>query len=752
MLEKLQHIVIKVSEATDLDVAMAAIVSMVKAAMKVDQCSIFLVDPDDNHLLLTASDGLDPGAIGNVRLSPGEGLAGLVAKQQRPTTVANASEHPSYRYFPITGEARYRAFLGVPIVHLRNVVGVLVVQSMGDYQFSDEDVAFLVTISAQLAGVVHGAALGEHIRSAKMNERQSRIQGVASAPGVAVGTPVLPSPLADITQVEDKSEVDIEYEESEFLRAIAGVTSELLDSGERLRTILPEDTLDLFDAYIQLTNDEMMVNKTVDRIRGGQWAPAALRDTVKELTSLFEEMEDELLRSRSEDIRAVGRRILLQLHPEARRASEYPDSCILVGKEVSIARISDVPVQKLAGIVCFEGSALSHTAIMAKSLGIPAVMGLGRLPLKSFTSDLIVVDGYQGRVYQNPLPAVLAEFRRLEQEEVELRSRLRNDSSLPSITLDGDEITVLANVAMQSDIEPALKSGAAGVGLYRTEFPFMVRESFPVEDEQVNIYRKVLEAFAPKPVVIRTLDIGGDKPLPYFTLEDRNPSLGWRGIRVSLNHPEIFVTQIRALFRANIGTGNLKIMLPMVSTVAEVDEVQALIDQSRDDLASEGINVGMPPLGAMIEVPSMLFQIPELAKRVDFLSVGSNDLTQYLMAAARDNPNVSDLYDQLQPAVLRAIRDVVSDIHAADKEVTICGELAGDPIGILLTMGMGIDTISVSTAASARIKWVIRSFSRDVAKTLLENALRKRNAQEVRRLVQDAIEKAGLGGLVHAGK
>jgi len=752
LLEELRSILNQVSQAPDLDAALNTIVESVRTTMGVDQCSIFLHDPVENVLVLTATLGLNPESVGVVKLEPGEGLVGLVAEQRHPLLVDNASEHQQFKYFPITGEARYRAFLGVPVMHLRNIVGVLTIQTLGDRKFTENEEAFLVTISAQLAGVVHGVALSKHLHTARKSRSNSLIQGIPAAPGVAVGAPILPSPLSDLNQVDDRDAEDIDEEESRFRLAITGVTTELLDAIEKFKGALPEETLDLFTTYIGLANDVLLIDKTIARIKSGQWAPAALRDSIFELSALFELMDDELLRSRSEDVRAVGRRLLLQLSPETRQSFDYPDRCILVGTEVSVARMSEVPVEKLAGIISLEGSSLSHAAILARSLGIPAVMGIGQLSPESLDSTRVVVDGYQGCIFANPIPAVLAEYYRLEREEADLNTLLQQEESLPATTLDGIDINFKANISMLGDVASALRAGASGVGLYRSEFPFIIRESFPVEEEQTRVYRQILESFSPYPVIMRTLDVGGDKQLPYFPIEDHNPSLGSRGIRVSLNHPEIFVIQIRAMLRASEGLSNLKVMLPMVSTVSEIEEAYDLIKQVHRELLDEGSQVPMPALGTMIEVPALLYQIPELSNHVDFFSIGTNDLAQYLMASARDNPNVADLYDHFQPAVLRAISQAVKEANNADRDISICGEFVSEPAGALLAIGMGVRSLSMSSASFAKIKWVVRNFTKKDASHFLDMAVRCNNVDEVKKLAATVLEEAGLGGLIRAGK
>ena len=420
--------------------------------------------------------------------------------------------------------------------------------------------------------------------------------------------------------------------------------------------------------------------------------------------------------------------------------------------EVSLARIADVPRDRLAGVVCFKSSALSHTAVVARALGVPAVMGLGDLSAERLEGRSVVVDGYRGRVFVDPIPSVLKEFSRLEHEERELNREVEHLRDLPAETTDGVRVSLFVNTGPLTDIQPSLAVGAAGVGLYRSEFPFMLRESFPSEDEQYQTYRQILEAFAPRPVVMRTLDIGGDKPLPYFPIEENNSLLGWRGLRVTLQHPEIFLAQLKAMLRANAEFGNLRLLLPMVSTAAEVREARQVLSRAIESLSQTGVIVEPPPLGVMIEVPGAIYALDMLATCAEFFALGTNDLTQYLMAVDRGNPRVATLYDHLHPAVLRAVRDAISRAHDVGKPISLCGELAGDPRGALLLLAMGVDYLSVAASALPRTKWVIRSVSHAHASELLEEALCIPDARGVRELVNHALENADLGGLLRAGR
>jgi phosphotransferase system enzyme I (PtsP) len=337
------------------------------------------------------------------------------------------------------------------------------------------------------------------------------------------------------------------------------------------------------------------------------------------------------------------------------------------------------------------------------------------------------------------------------EDDLALTNELEALRGLPPETTDGYLLPLYLNTGLVSESRPVGIEESAGVGLYRTELPFIVRDRFPGEEVQVANYRMVLKTFAPRPVTIRTLDVGGDKALPYFPVVEANPFLGWRGIRITLDHPEIFLTQVRAMLRADIGLGNLQLLLPMITTVGEVDDALLLIHRARNELLDEGFPVSLPPVGVMIEVPAAVYQTRALARRVQFLSVGTNDLTQYLLAVDRNNPHVARLYSELHPAVLRALVDIMEGARAHGREVSICGEMAGDPVAVPLLLGLGVHSLSMGASSLLRVKWVIRSLSRTRAKELLAAALQCEEASSVRRLLVDALGEVGLSGLVRSG-
>ncbi|HHH44815.1 MAG TPA: phosphoenolpyruvate--protein phosphotransferase [Gammaproteobacteria bacterium] len=754
MLDTLRRTIQEVNRAPDLARALSIIVTRVKQAMVVDVCSVYLVDNERRQYVLMATDGYNRDALGAVRLDFGRGLVGEVARRAESLNLDNAADHPAYVFTSEIGEEPFHGFLGVPIIQHRNVLGVLVVRQRERRCFAEQEETFLFTLAAQLAGAISHAGASGDIDRLLQDSRESRyaLKGVSGTPGAAVGHACVVYPLANLEAIPDRAVEDVDAEIAGFHAAVAGVERDMRMMSARMVDTLPVEDIALFDALILMLRSENLVDGTIEGIRAGNWAPGALRNTIAEHVTAFEDMEDPYLRERASDVRDLGRRILERLQSVSPVARSFPPDTILVGEEVSASQLAEVPVRQLKGVVSARGSSASHVAILARALGIPAVMGIDDLPVARLDGQEMVIDGYQSRLFVRPSAAIRQEFQRLQQEEAELTDELQALIELPSETVDGQHLPLYANTGLLTDITPSLRCGAEGVGLYRTEIPFLVRDRFPGEEEQRRTYRQVLEAFAPAPVTVRTLDIGGDKMLPYFPVEEDNPFLGWRGIRIALDHPEIFLSQVRAILRADVGLNNLQLLLPMISGVREIDSALGLIRRAYEELLEEGEELAYPKIGVMIEVPSAVYQVAEMAKRVDFFSIGTNDLTQYLLAVDRNNAQVAELFDALHPAVLRAIRQVVDSAHTVDRPVSVCGEMAGDPAAALLLLGMGVDSLSMSSASLLRVKWAVRSFRMTEVRALLEEAWVFEEAGAVRALLHRTLEDAGLGGLVRAGR
>ncbi|EGW53038.1 phosphoenolpyruvate--protein phosphotransferase [Candidatus Endoriftia persephonae] len=753
MLETLHRIVNEVNGAADLGSALDIIVSRVKSAITADVCSVYLTDFERREHVLRATDGLATESVGKVRLPLHRGLIGLVCERAEPVNLADAPNHNRYLFVSETGETHFSGFLGVPIIQNRRVLGVLVVRQFEQRSFDDNEVTFLFTLAAQLAGaIIHAQTSGDLVIIEDEAPLTRFLKGRSGAPGVALGHAVVVYPPADLRAIPDRPCVDSDADEDEFRSAVAAVVEDMMALADRVDESLPAEDRALFDAWLMMLGSDSLIGKTVERIHAGNWAAGALRQTIEEHAKVFDAMDDVYLRERASDVRDLGRRILMHLQQARSEPIEYQPGTILVGEEVSAMQLAEVPEGRLAGIVSAKGASFSHVAILARAMGVPAVMGARDLPVGRIDGRRLIVDGYRGRVYISPASSVQKEYQRLADEDRALSQELESIRALPSETTDGVEVPLHMNTGLVSEMSSLGLAEAAGIGLYRTEVPFMVRDSFPGESVQTANYRSVLETFAPRPVTIRTLDIGGDKPLPYFPVNESNPFLGWRGIRISLDHPEIFLTQVRAMLRAASGLDNLRILLPMISTVSEVDDALLLIQRARDELIDEGFVVQMPQVGVMIEVPAAVYQVEALARRVDFLSVGTNDLTQYLLAVDRNNSHVAALYDDLHPAVIQALIRVLEGAARFNREVSVCGEMAGNPAAVLLLLGMGVHTLSMSAGSLLRVKRVVRSVSRARARELLQAALRCERPAEVSELLNNALEQIGLGGLVRAGK
>ncbi|OEY66611.1 phosphoenolpyruvate--protein phosphotransferase [Marinobacter sp. X15-166B] len=756
MLTLLRSLVQEVNSARDLNEALDIIVSRVQKAVGTDVCSVYMLDPTTDRYILMATEGLYRQAVGKVSIAPSEGLVGLVGSREEPINLEDAPSHPRYLYFPETGEERFRSFLGVPIIHHRRVLGVLVVQQRENSRCFDEgEEAFLVTVSAQLAGVIaHSEATGAISGLSLTGERATdvSIDGVPGAPGVAIGEGVVVYPVADLDVVPEKTTDDIEHELALFEQAVMDTRNDIQQVANRLATQLRREEQALFDVYLRMLEDNALPGEVVNRIKEGYWAQTALKQVVQQYLRHFEMMDDLYLRERAVDIRDLGRRLLSHIQEGDPIEVVYPERTILVSEELTPAMLGEVPKGRLMGLVSVKGSINSHVAILARAMGVPTVMGLVEIPVHQLDGKELIVDGFEGQIYSSPSADMRAFYEVIRKEEDELVKGLEALRDLPCETSDGHRVSLLVNTGLMTDVVRSLTHGAEGIGLYRTEVPFMIKDRFPSEQEQREYYREQLEAFAPNPVTMRTLDVGGDKSLPYFPIEEENPFLGWRGIRVTLDHPEIFILQVRAMLKASEGLNNLQIMLPMISNVSEVEESLHLIYRVYHEVREEGYDVHMPRVGVMLEVPAAVYQVRELADRVDFLSVGSNDLTQYLLAVDRNNPRVASLYHSYHPAVLQALVRIAQDAHAVGKPVSICGELAGDPGGAVLLMAMGYDALSMNAASLPKVKSVIRSVTRDWARGVLADVLLLDSPHVVKSCIDLSLRQAGFGRYLRPGK
>ena len=751
MLKTLQRIVQEVNSARTLDETLSIIVRRVRRAMKTDVCSVYLLDDDRQRYILMDSMGLKKESIKQVSLDTDQGLVGYVGMREEPVNLDDSTQHPNYVYLAETGEERFHSFLGVPIIYQRRILGVIVVQQQEKRRFDEGEEAFLVTVSAQLAGLLaHSLATGSSSLSGPTQSsiHGSCFKGVAGTSGIAMGAAVVILPIANLDTVPDRLPDNIDAEIEQFREALSSVRNDIHEVNRRLAQRLSEEERALFEAYQRMLDDSALGQEVINKIREGNWAQGALCQVVTRHARFFELSQDDYLKERATDIRDLGRRVLAYLQKVDQDEIEYPERAILVSEEVTPSMLGEIPKEHLAGLVSVQGSNNSHVAILARAMGVPAVMGTVDLPLGLLNGQLLIVDGYQGVVFNNPSDELQIQYSNLMRAEQKLQKGLENITGLPSITKDGHKLPLLVNTGLAQDITHSLNYGAEGVGLFRTEVPFMVSERFPSESEQQAVYREQLEAFHPQPVTMRTLDIGGDKALPYFPINEANPFLGWRGIRVTLDHPEIFLVQVRAMLRASEGLNNLQIMLPMISNVTEVTESIAFIDRAYKELCEEGLDLQRPDIGVMIEVPGAIYQVAQIARYVDFLSVGSNDLTQYLLAVDRNNPRVAGLYSSFHPAVLSALNTIAIICREQHCHLSLCGELAGDPRGAILLMAMGYDALSMNAVNLPRVKSAIRQVHKKDIIRLLDTVLTLETSEQVTTHLSAMMEPLGLGALL----
>jgi phosphotransferase system enzyme I (PtsP) len=760
----------------DLQETLENIVKIVAEQMSTEVCSLYLFDPKDQQLTLSATTGLERAAVGKVKMRVDEGLTGMVIEKGEPVMVVDALAHPRYKYFPETGEERYHSFLGVPIAEKRASLGVLIVQTLRRRRFSPNELRVLRAIASQVRGIIVQARLLETLES-KEKERQEyrkrmvdairrlhqyektdpttagakraasrlRLTGAGAAPGFGKGRAHLLRPAVSLEHVEERSSDDPDGEVARLTTAISQSIDEMIRLKEKMHALAPEIDGAMFDAQRMMIEDATFASKIETRIRAGAAAETGLKQVVEEYVEAFLAVSDTYLRERAADVRDIGQRVLRNLLGQDEQERAFTTDVVLVAQELTLSDMSLMEHQRLKGIVLASGGVTSHASILAKSFEIPTVVGVGHVADVLHEGDTIIVDGNSGVVYVNPGVDVIREYQRLDREYRAFNMELEAIRDLPAETTDGRRINLYANIGLVGDLHFAELHGAEGVGLYRTELPFLSYKEFPGEQDQLNLYRTVIERMHGRPVTIRTLDIGADKyPSFLAASQEENPFLGWRSIRVSLEMPAIFKAQLRAILRAG-AIGPTRMMFPMISSLEEIRRVKELLDEARQELDGSGEPYDRAmPIGIMIEVPAAVMLAPRLIEEVDFFSIGTNDLIQYLLAVDRNNSRVAPLYEPLHPAVLAAISDVAQAARDAGKSVGMCGEMASDPLCTLALLGMGLDDLSMGAFFIPVIKRVIRSVPFSLAEETAREVRTLATAKEVKGFLFARLKDLGI--------
>jgi phosphotransferase system enzyme I (PtsP) len=691
-------------------------------------CSVYVLRVD-GMLELYATEGLKREAVHKTVLRSDEGLVGLVASEANPVNLSEAQNHPAFSYRAETGEEIYHSFLGVPILRAGNTLGVLVVQNRAQRTYSEEEEEALQTTAMVLAEMIASgelSALAEPGAELPLR-RPLNLKGTALNDGIALGHVVLHEPRVVITNfIAD----DLPRERKRLDTAIETLRADLDRMFEHGDVAAAGEHRDVLEAYRMFANDRGWVHKLEEAVMTGLTAEAAVERVHSDIRARMLRQTDPYLRERLHDLEDLANRLLRQLlgqdHAPARES--LPENAVLVARMMGPAALLDYDRKRLRGLVLEEGGPTSHVAIVARALGIAAVGEVENATGLADPGDAIIVDGASGDVHLRPTPEVQAAY----VDRVRLRARRQLQylalRDKPCVTRDGEAVTLLVNAGLVVDLPQIAETGAAGIGLFRTEMQFMVASQFPRASEQQQLYRAVLDAAAGRPVTFRTLDIGGDKVLPYMrNFEEENPALGWRAIRLGLDRPGLLRSQVRAMLRAASGR-HLRIMFPMVAAVHEFDDAKALVERELTHLRRHGHKLPESvDIGTMLEVPSLLFQLDELLDRVDFLSVGSNDLIQFFYAVDRGNARVAARFDELSVPVLRALKQIADCAKAHNKPVTLCGELASIPLGALALVGLGYRSLSLVPSAIGPIKAMLLELDSAKATTLVSSLMAKPN-------------------------
>ncbi|EMH1105761.1 phosphoenolpyruvate--protein phosphotransferase [Proteus mirabilis] len=747
MLTRLREIVEKVAMAASLPEALELLVKETCQAMHTDVCSIYLADIPHRCFYLMATKGLKKPKGRAVSLSFDEGVVGEVGRLSELINLADIREHPNFTYLPQVKEDDLRAFLGVPIVYRRQLLGVLVVQQKERRLFNESEESFMVTLATQL-----GAILSQVQTKGLFGQyRQSRIKALSVSTGVvmAYGWQEMSQPTLD--HVFKASALDIKSELNRLTVALEDATSECRRFSKRFMANSQKESAAIFDLYSHLLNDPQLRQKMTGVIQQGYVAEWAVKVVIEKFSAQFSNLKDSYMRERASDLKALGQRLLFHLDDDLSTTNTWPDRFILVADELSANLLAELPEQQLAGVIVRDGATHSHSAILVRAMGIPAIMGADIQP-ELLHNRMLILDGYRGEIFIEPEPFIMQEYRQIIDEERVLSQLAEEQLEQQAVLKNGESISVQLNAGLSIKYEQRISVGIDGVGLYRTEIPFMLQSGFPSEDEQKNRYREILSFFPNKPVVLRALDIGADKQLPYMPINEENPCLGWRGIRILLDQPEIFLIQLRAMLKANLEFKNLKILLPMVTSIDEIEEAKALLLRACAEVSREmKCECILPPVGIMLEVPSLVFMLPQLAHRVDFISIGTNDLTQYLLAVDRNNTHVALLYDNLHPALLRSLNIIALECQRYQLPVSVCGEMAGTPMGALLLIGLGFRQLSMSGRSLPRVKYLLRHLDPAILQPFMQQVLKAETAIEIKKLSADFMERQGLGGLIRGG-
>ncbi|MEJ2165446.1 MAG: phosphoenolpyruvate--protein phosphotransferase [Desulfobacterales bacterium] len=722
-------------------------VEMVKRHMHTDVCSIYLLDEENEELVLEATVGLNPAAVGRVRMKVGEGLVGAIFESREPMNEGVASRNPRFKYFEEAEEDRYNSLLGVPIIRGVEKIGVLVVQHEKRDYFDNRDVIAMRAIASQLAGAIGNARFLMELdrrqrrrpRAKSSKARLQFIKGVTVSGGLAFG-PSMRLDKNHVALVEEDNESDPEYTLNDFQKAMLATVEQIKEMQSRFSERLPESASLIFTAHIMMLKDVRFVEEIKTRIRQKIPAAKAIRSVAEHYAALFSSSSHPLLREKAHDVEDLAQRLLANLRQPNREATYFSKNRVVIANKLYPSDVLKIATEDVKGIILVSGGATSHVAILTRSLQIPMIIAERPELLQIPDGTPVLMDAEIGNIYVEPSERIAKQFE--SQKDVhEVVATLAATMQAATKTRDGSRIQLLANINLLRDLILARELKAEGVGLYRTEFPFLVRSDIPSEEEQYNVYRRLFDDMSGQPVTIRTLDLGGDKLLAYSEASrESNPDLGLRAIRFSLRHRDLFQQQLSAILRAAADFKDLRIMFPMITSLDEFRAARMAVDECLAGLKRNNFPHHKNPLiGVMIEVPSLLEIVKEIAEEADFMSIGTNDFVQYMLAVDRSNDKVADYYQPWHPAVLRGLARIVSAAEKTGKELSVCGELAHETDYIPFLLGVGVRKFSVYPRFLPTVQQIAAGINVAEARQYAAALL----AQTTIRGVRDAVKEMG---------
>lgn len=728
------------AEALEPQARLDSIVREIAGNMVAEVCSLYVLRAD-SALELYATEGLNPDAVHNAQLRIGQGLVGTIAASARPLNLSDAQNHPAFEYLPETGEEVYNAFLGVPLLRAGRTLGVIVVQNRTQKTYSDDELEALETTAMVVSEMIAAGDLARLSRPGIELDltRPITISGTAFSEGVGLGHVLLHEPRIVVTNLFNE---DTGLELKRLDEAIGSLRLSIDDMLSRRDVAFEGEHRAVLEAYRMFAHDRGWVRRLEEAIRNGLTAEAAVEKVQSDTRARMVHITDPYLRERLNDFDDLANRLLRQLlgkGPELTGA-ELPKDAIIVSRSMGAAELLDYPRDKLRGLVLEGGAVTSHVVIVARALGIPVAGQMKGAVSVSENGDAIIVDGDEGKVHLRPQPNIQEAFAEKARFRAKKQALYRELRDRPAVSKDGVAVELNMNAGLAVDLPQLFESGAAGIGLFRTELQFMVAATFPRAEAQEKFYREILEAAHGYPVTFRTLDIGGDKVLPYFShdVHEENPALGWRAIRLTLDRPGLLRTQIRALLKA-AGGRELKLMLPMITEVDEIRRARDVIDREVRHLSKFAHLLPTSlKLGAMIEVPALLWQLNELMHAVDFVSVGSNDLFQFVTATDRGNAQLAGRFKPLSVPFLTMLKQIVDAGEKAHTPVTLCGELAGEPLSAMALIGIGYRSISMAPASIGPVKAMLAELPVAEMTSLFGEMFEKRDSrQDVSTLLLD---------------